>query len=146
MEKLEGAAENAINWFKCNGMKLNSDKSKLLVCGHKHEIMIGNIEDSQVIESHMVKLLGVLIDSNLTFNDHINSICKKASKKLNALSRQCSILPFDKRKVLMQAFFRSQFAYCPLVWMFCGRTENAKINKLHHRALRLVYRDDFFYF
>ena len=34
-----------------------------------------------------VKLLGILIDSNLTFNDHLKIICKKASKKLTAISR-----------------------------------------------------------
>ena len=35
----------------------------------------------------------------------------------------------------------SQFSYCPLVWMCHSRTLNNKINKLHERALRLVYDD-----
>jgi hypothetical protein len=142
MDKLEGAAEKAIDWFEYNGMKLNSDKCNLLVCGHKYEHMICKVGNTQVIESHNVKLLGILIDSDLTFDDHVNSICKKASQKLNALSRQCAILPFNRRKVLMQAFFNSQFSYCPLVWMFHSRTINAKINRLHYRALRIVYQDE----
>ena len=41
----------------------------------------------------------------------------------------------------MKAFFNSQFAYSPLVWMFHSRDLNYKINKLHHRALQIVYRD-----
>ena len=142
MDKLEGAAESAIIWFKNNGMKLNSDKCHLLVCGHKYEHMICSIDDTKVIESHIVKLLGITIDSELKFNHHINSICKKASSKLNALSRQCAILPFYNRKMLMQAFFSSQFAYCPLVWMFCSRKMNTKINRLHFRALRIVPQDE----
>ena len=40
------------------------------------------------------------------------------------------------------SFIESQFKYCPLTSMFCSRSCNNKINKLHERALRLVY-DDF---
>ena len=69
-------------------------------------------------------------------------MCRKASQKLNALSRLCAIIPFQKRKMLMQAFFISQFSYCPLVWMFHNRNINTRINNLHFRALRMVYRDE----
>ena len=41
----------------------------------------------------------------------------------------------------MKPFIESQFGYCPLVWMFCGRQENNRINHLHERALRMVYND-----
>ena len=39
------------------------------------------------------------------------------------------------------SFIEAQFKYCPLTWMFCSRSCNNKINKLHERALRLVYDD-----
>ena len=42
----------------------------------------------------------------------------------------------------MKASIESQFQYYPLVWMFHSRTINNRINKLHERALRLVYKDD----
>ena len=142
MAKIEEASGEAITWFAYNGMKLNPDKCKLLVSGNKHEVMIGSIADTQVIETHCVKLLGVLIDSELKFDAHVNSLCKKASSKISALARQCAILPFCRRKMLMNAFFSSQFSFCPLVWMFCSRAMNSKINNLHYRALRIVYRDD----
>ena len=34
------------------------------------------------------------------------------------------------------------FKYCPIVWMFHSRHTNNKINRLHERALRIVYDDD----
>ena len=43
--------------------------------------------------------------------------------------------------IIINAFIQSQFSYCPLVWMFCSRTMNNKINRIHERALRLVYLD-----
>ena len=142
MAKLECAANSAIEWFRYNGMKLNSGKCHVLVCGHKFESMICKIGNSLVVETHLVKLLGIKIDSKLKFETHIETVCKKASQKLNALSRLCSIIPFHKRKILMQAYFYSQFSYSPLVWMFHSRRINTRINKLHFRAPRIVYLDD----
>ena len=75
-------------------------------------------------------------------NAYLTTVCKKASQKLNALSRLCSIIPLPQRRCLMEAFFASQFSYSPLVWMFHSRTLNRKINNLHYRALRIVYRDE----
>ena len=41
----------------------------------------------------------------------------------------------------MKAFINSQFGYCPLVWIFCSRKINTRIDRIHGRALRTVYSD-----
>ena len=41
----------------------------------------------------------------------------------------------------MNAFFNSQFSYCPLIWMCHSRIINKKINRLHERCLRIIYFD-----
>ena len=86
-------------------------------------------------------LLGTKIDSNLNFEDHIGSLCKKGGAKLNALTRITDHMHFQKRKMLMNAFFASQFSYCPQTWMFHSRKLKNKINRLHERCLRIVYND-----
>ena len=80
-------------------------------------------------------LLGILIDSELSFHLHISSICSKASQKLHALGRIATFMSFNKCRTLMKAFIESQFNYCPLIWMFHSRTMNKKINRTHERAL-----------
>ena len=65
----------------------------------------------------------------------------KASRKLTALGRLSRFLSFDQLRILMKSFIESQFAYCPLVWMFHNR-EWTKINRLHERALRILYKDN----
>ena len=47
----------------------------------------------------------------------------------------------SKKKMLMNSFFKSQFSYCPLVWMCHSCTINNKINHLHERSLRVIYND-----
>ena len=48
----------------------------------------------------------------------------------------------EKLKLLMKTFIDSQFNYCPLVRMFHSRKLHHRINKLHERALRVVYKDE----
>ena len=42
----------------------------------------------------------------------------------------------------MNVFFKSQFSYCSLSWMFHSATLNNKINRLHERCLRIIYNDN----
>ena len=100
--------------------------------------MVGN---SKIWESQREKLLGIHIDNDINFKFHVDEICNKAGSKLSALSRVCHYFPFQKRRILMKTFIESQFSYCPLVWMFHGRTINMIINRLQERALRIVYQD-----
>ena len=62
----------------------NDSKCNLLVCGNKEEIIIAKIGNAFKTETHEVKLLGTIIDRNLSFKKHTTIICKKAGKKLNA--------------------------------------------------------------
>ena len=39
----------------------------------------------------------------------------------------------------MNAFFKSQFNYCPLVGMCNSRINNMKIKRLHERYLKIIY-------
>ena len=93
-----------------------------------------------ITNDQSVVLLGVKIDKNLNFTEHITKLCKKGSQKLHALARISKYLSKDKLKILTKSFVTSQFNYCPLTWMFHNRTLNSKINKLHERALRFMYK------
>ena len=141
MTKLEENSAIALTWFETNYMKLNSDKCHLLVSGHHYEEMFVNIGKDIIWESKSVKLLGITIDKELKFDEHINQVCSTANKKLNVLSRMRSFLSAEKRKIISKSFIESQFKYCPLTWMFCSRKSNDKINSLHERSLRIVYND-----
>ena len=119
-------------------MKSNSDKCHLIIVNNQdNNIKIGN---DIIASKTSVKLLGVTIDNKLNFNEHVDNICKKANNNLHALARIAKYLNPDKLRILMKTFIESQFNYCPLIWMFHSRQLNSKINKLHERALRIVYK------
>ena len=129
-----------INWFKDNYLQMNPDKCKLIISNRDKDLSL--IIDNDVIEcSKSVKLLGVTIDNKLDFNEHISKLCKKVSTKLHALARVSNFMSQEKLRLIMKAFIESQFSYFPLVWMFHSRTLNNRINRLHERGLRMVYKE-----
>ena len=61
---------------------------------------------------------------------------------MSVLARLSNFKCTNKKRVLMKAFIESQFSYCPLIWMFHSTRVNNKINNLHDRSLRIVYKDN----
>ena len=62
-------------------------------------------------------------------------------QKLGALQRFSNLLDAQKKNLLFNSTIKSQFSYCPLVWMFCSRRSNSLVNNVHERALRIIYDD-----
>ena len=86
-----------------------------------------------------VKLPGITIDEKLTFTKHTGNICNVANNRLRALTRIRRYLSKEQTKYLSETYIISAFKYCPLIWMFCNKTSNNQINKIHKRSLRSVY-------
>ena len=99
------------------------------------------IENEEVRNSSCEKLLGMFFDSKLTFQSYIDNIGRKASQKLDAISRITLYMDFNKKRLAVNIFFMAQFNYCPLVWICHNKTYKNKRNRLHERYLRLIYND-----
>ena len=137
---LESETNSMIEWFKINEMKPNADKCHLLIANLSNKISV-NIGNEEITNEDCVELLGIKIDKQLNFSKHVSKLCKKGNQKLHALARISKFMDKEKLKKLLKTFILSQFNYCPLVWMNHNRTLNNKINRLHERALRLVYNE-----
>ena len=139
ISQLEKSSESIFEWIEKNGMKANPDKCHLLLS--KNENFEANINENRISNARFEKLLDVTFDNQLNFNHHISKICKTANNKLHALARVSNYIDEDKRRILFNSYFSSQFNYFPLIWMNHNKSINKKINNLHERALRLIYCD-----
>ena len=122
-------------------MILHSDKCYFLNLGFQHaqpNFSYDNITVKNVPEE---KILGITIDNKLTFKRHLKNICKKANQKLNTLTRITKLTSPFQRKTLLNSFIKSQFSYCPLIWMFTSKGLNKKINRIHGKSFRLDLKD-----
>ena len=72
-------------------------------------------ENEQSRNSSCQKHLDVCFDSKLTFYSHIDNICKKASQKLNTISRITPYMDFSRKRLAINAFLMAYSNYCPLI-------------------------------
>ena len=82
IRRLENDSILGIERFGSNDMKLNEDKCHFLLSGHKHEVMFAKIGHWKIWESCARKLLRIIIDRNLKFDEYILTQCKKVVRKL----------------------------------------------------------------
>jgi len=78
IDSLESDSAIALKWFKDNHMKLNPDKCKLIIAGHKASICSIKVGNAIIIEQDEVRLLGVKIDNRLSFKSHLEEKFKKS--------------------------------------------------------------------
>ena len=83
-------------------MKVNSDKIHVLLSCNVPSTLV--IDGSSIETNTKEVLLGITIDKDLKFDDHVNSLCKKACQKLNALACLALYINVEKRRIIMKAF------------------------------------------
>ena len=139
LKKLRSYTVKIFERFYNNRLKAKAGKCNLITSSTSPgEIQVENTIISNV---KRVKLLGAHIEGRLDFDYHVSQVCKKASKKIYALSSVCKYMDQNKQRMFIKAFIISKFSYCPLVWIFHSRNTENRVNKIHGRALRLVYDD-----
>ena len=81
-------------WFDFKYMKINSGKSPIFFSGNN--ILTVHIDNNAITSKSKNELLRIVLDTKLFFEDHINSLCKKASQELIALARIAPYMCIEK--------------------------------------------------
>ena len=118
----------------------------VLLLGSKPGNNINIVIDNEVVviivvSTDCLKLLGVSMDRQLRFHDHISIIYKKSSQRVGLLMRLRNLLPTGTKLQLFKAAILRYLTYCHLVWHFCRATESRKLEQVQERALRTIYCD-----
>ena len=82
------------------------------------------------------KILGITVGNKIKFDKRAENVCKRRSRKLNAIAMLANCMDLGKKFILMIELFMSKINYCPVVSMFHCRLLNNKITKLHERCLK----------
>ena len=124
-------------------MKANPKKFQFKILGKStRQTIILNINNIKIREFQNVEVLSFTIDNRLIFKDHINILCCRANYKLHALRRIRKYLTLEKSKLLYNAFINNQFNYASIIWMFCHKQDYLQVEKIHYKALKVVYNSN----
>src|SRR6218665_2891444 len=129
-------------WFNTNRLSLNSDKTNYIVFCSTHRRMTSNntlyINNTPLVQTDSSKFLGVLIDSHLTWKDHIMLVTKKVSKSIGIIAR---IKHCIHHKILLKLYYTLIFpylSYCNIIWGSNYKTRLYNLFILQKRAIRLI--------
>ena len=88
----------------------------------------------------ILELLGVSIDGQMNFKDHVGEVTKKASKQVGVLLRLRNIIPQSAKLKIYKTAILPLLTYCHIVWHFCAASDARKLERVQEKALRAVYR------
>ena len=131
--ELRRIAHKIFKWLENDHMKANPGKKHVLLSSNTQ--LVAPFDILEITSSLSQKLLGIIFDAELKFEEHISKICNKVNKKLNALHLNVNHMDLDKLKILLKASAESRFNYCSLIWMFLSRNLNNKI-KIKRKSIQ----------
>ena len=144
--KVKMKAELVIKWLKESGMKVNTEKTELCVFSDKDMRRINVIIDNEMITSSLtIKVLGVLFDSKLNWQQHVDTTIQSCCRSLHAINLIKNFFNQDERLHLVNAFLYSKLYYCSTIWLVPTLKANyfKKLKGVSARALKMVVGDDF---
>ena len=111
-----------MQWFIANRLSENIKKNNFVIFGTQAKIKnIGNqckiyLENVEIVQTNIAKFLGVLIDNNLSWKNHIEYIAKKIAKRVGIIKRIRHTLPLKTLNTLYNTLILPYLNYCNIIW------------------------------
>ena len=141
---LQCSLNDVSKWCSLNQMILHPQKTKCMIITsrQKHQLHPLNLNLSinnnpiEQVKSH--KVLGTIIDDQLSWKIQIDAICKKMSRGLYLLNRLTFYIDSDARKIFFNAHCLSHINYASTVWSCAAQDHLKKLNSLYKRATKII--------
>ncbi|XP_053337506.1 uncharacterized protein LOC128509700 [Clarias gariepinus] len=145
LTKIEQCVQDIRNWMLINFLLLNPDKTEVLVIGpHTARSKILDhtvtLDGLSVPSSATVKDLGVIIDSSLSFEAHVDNITRIAFFHLRNIARIRNLLSLNDAEKLVHAFITSRLDYCNALLSGCSARCINKLQLVQNAAARVLTR------
>lgn len=142
---LEREIEYLTDWVDNNKLILNVSKTMSIVIGTNHSLRAKphldlHIKDVSVKQVEEVKLLGILIDSKLSWDKHIQRVVSKMGSSLSVIKRCSEYLTKQTIPVVIQTLVLSHLDYCSVVWSNTSLSNIKKLQLVQNKAARVALR------
>ena len=145
--RLSDTARAVVAWAQSSGLRLNVGKTKAIIFGSKyninlvHELQLPGIEvDDGVVVPFVdtVKNLGVIMDSKLTWKEHVDHVTKTVNRVLYSLKFFKSSTTEALRKQLVDALAMPHIDYCSIVFLDVNDRLREKLQKSQNSCVRYI--------
>jgi len=145
VDKLQNCLSTVHLWFSQNGLVINPEKSEPMLLSTLQQARASvspltsvNVSGCMVPLTDTVKILGVTVDHHLTFNTHVQNICKLSYYHIRALKHIRSSLMFDMARTVACALVISRLNYANSVLYGTSAANIAKLQRVQNTLARVV--------
>jgi len=141
---LETCSQAVKHWFADNDLSLNADKSEAMFVGSSSQLQAASgintvsVAGVSLPVSSEIKSLGVVIDSRLTFDTHVNAVCKACNYHTWALRHVRHYLPLPVAQTLACSIVGSRLDYCNSVLYGAPKSFITKLQRAQNMLARVV--------
>ena len=141
---LQKSINEIIKWCKDNHMLISPAKTKcmLITTRQKHQnkpqslqLTLGS-DSIEQISKH--RILGVIVDEKLSWEPHIDKLCKTLSRNIFLLTKLKQLIKTEHCKLFFSAHIKSHFEYCSTIWDQCDAVHFNKVASLFSRAIKVL--------
>jgi hypothetical protein len=132
-------------WLIANKLSLNIAKTEFMIIGSRQRLATFNnyelsvsVDNVPVRQVSSTKTLGLTLDENLIWRNHVEVITKKISSGIGALKRVRGLIDQETAIKAYKSFIESYFSCCAPVWDGLGVTLSDRLQKLQNRAARVI--------
>ena len=135
------------NWLRANKISLNCSKTELIIFRNpKKQINYDpkiKINGKKLVPSQSVKYLGIILDPNLTWSPHVDSLSAKLSRATGMLAKTRHYVSENTLRSIYFGIFSSLLTYGSQIWgQFANKHVN-RLQKLQNKAIRIINFGDY---
>ena len=150
MNKINKELSEISNWFKANKLSVNASKTNYMIMGTPKMTLMNNtggnenenfdiiLDDVKLARVNNTKFLGVIIDENLTWKNHIDGITKTISRNIGIMNKLKFFVPERILRTLYCSLVLPYINYGILIWGKACDMYLCKIHKLQKWAMRVI--------
>ena len=112
-------------------------------CRIQDNVINIELNDLSIKRETSTKFLGVIIDENLNWKEHVNYIALKISKSIGVFNILKHMLPMKILTNLYNCMIVSHFMYSNIVWGGCSFYSSQKLFLLQKRAIRAITKSNY---
>ena len=128
--------------FVGNSLKINPTKTELVLLATRQRRVNTDFQvqfgDVMLHPTSSAKILGFILDSNLTFEKHISVVVQRCYATLSDLAKFSRRLPLQVKKLIIEALVFPHIMYCATVWAGCNKTQRKRVQKIINYGARIV--------
>ena len=127
------------DWPQANKLSLNILKTEYMVIETEQMLtQMGSIPTIKIGSSHLktvvkTKSLGLIIDDNLRWQEHIDYICSKIKRNVGIISRTKGVIPIGSSIQLYKSLVEPYLRYGNIIWGLCNDNLIDKLQLLQNR-------------